>query len=161
VDDAYSPYKAIEDGQLTPPPQYQIPQELPQDEEILSDPTEPEIVPEIVPEIEPEPPQQPDIESKKALLQILDKINASVVEVEVEVDKEVTNSDLRIDLKRCLHTPKEFKEDNMAFLRIWAQNPQDEDYSDTIFSGWMFSSNPALHSVEHPIYDVVLLKCLD
>ena len=28
-----------------------------------------------------------------------------------------------------------------------------------IFKGWMFSSTPALNAVEHPIYDIWLLKC--
>ena len=30
-----------------------------------------------------------------------------------------------------------------------------------IFRGWMMSSTPALNPVEHPIYDVWLLKCTD
>jgi hypothetical protein len=30
-----------------------------------------------------------------------------------------------------------------------------------IFKGWMISSSPATHAVEHPIYDAWLLKCYD
>jgi hypothetical protein len=28
-----------------------------------------------------------------------------------------------------------------------------------IFMGWMFAASPALHAVEHPIYDVWLSAC--
>lgn len=30
-----------------------------------------------------------------------------------------------------------------------------------IFKGWMLSSSPALNAIEHPVYDVWLLKCID
>ncbi len=30
-----------------------------------------------------------------------------------------------------------------------------------IFNGWMFSSSPSLSVVEHPFYDIELVKCVD
>lgn len=30
---------------------------------------------------------------------------------------------------------------------------------DTIFSGWMFASSPALNGLEHPVYDVWVIDC--
>ncbi|MGB2533926.1 MAG: DUF2155 domain-containing protein [Candidatus Puniceispirillum sp.] len=29
-----------------------------------------------------------------------------------------------------------------------------------VFAGWMFSSSPAVSAMEHPVYDITLLKCL-
>jgi hypothetical protein len=28
-----------------------------------------------------------------------------------------------------------------------------------VFSGWMFSSSPAVSAMEHPVYDITLLSC--
>jgi len=28
-----------------------------------------------------------------------------------------------------------------------------------VFSGWMFSSSPAISALEHPVYDITLLAC--
>ena len=29
------------------------------------------------------------------------------------------------------------------------------------FSGWMFASSPALSALEHPVYDLIVLDCLN
>ena len=29
-----------------------------------------------------------------------------------------------------------------------------------VFSGWMFASSPALHAMEHPVYDVLVVDCM-
>jgi hypothetical protein len=149
ADDAYSPYTQG----IPEIPQEELLEQLPQVEDapVAEEPPAPE------PEAEPIEPEK--IEGKKASLQILDKINARVAEVEVELDKEMTYHELKINVKRCVHSPKDSKEENIAFMRIW--DIGQGDYTNIVFSGWMFSSNPALHSFEHPIYDVVLLKCLD
>jgi len=153
VDDAYSPYSRAF-PELVP--------ELPEEYQELVAPAEGAVsTPETTePETtEPEPLEPAKIEGKKARLQILDKINASVNEVEVELDKELEYQELKINVTRCLHSPQDSKEENVAFMRIW--DIGQGDYTNIVFSGWMFSSNPALHSFEHSIYDVVLLKCLD
>ena len=45
-----------------------------------------------------------------------------------------------------------------AFLQIWERKPH-EDQSKWVFSGWMFSSNPALSAMDHPVYDVWVIDC--
>ena len=44
---------------------------------------------------------------------------------------------------------------------ILGEDSVDDDAFDEamIFSGWMFASSPALHAVEHPVYDVWLIDC--
>lgn len=99
------------------------------------------------------------IDSKKAKVQILDKLNAQVDKVEIEIGKKLKYNEIEIELKRCVHSPDDTKEENIAFMRVW--DLAKGDYSNQVFKGWIFSSNPALHSLEHPIYDMVLLKCFD
>lgn len=158
VDDAYSPATQILKEQAPNFPQEQVPLEV---ETLEAQPTAPEQVPappatEVTP---PEPIAPEMIEGQKATLQILDKIDARVQNVDVEVEKEKSYHELKIEMKRCVRSPQESKEENMAFMRIW--DVAQGDYTNIVFSGWMFSSNPALHSFEHPLYDIVLLKCFD
>ncbi len=36
-----------------------------------------------------------------------------------------------------------------------------ENRYNTAFSGWMFSSSPAISALEHPVYDITVLECAD
>jgi len=160
VDDAYSPATQILKEQAPNFPQEQVPQGF--ENAPALGPAEGPAVEEAAPVTttpEPETIAPQLIDTKKAELQILDKIDARVENVDVDVDKEKTYHELKIEVKRCVRSPQESKEENMVFMRIW--DVGQGDYTNIVFSGWMLSSNPALHSFEHPIYDVVLLKCMD
>jgi len=30
-----------------------------------------------------------------------------------------------------------------------------------VFSGWMFSSSPAVSALDHPVFDIWVLRCVD
>lgn len=100
-----------------------------------------------------------NIDSKTATLQVLDKLDAKVSEIDVKVSNQQSFKDLKIEVRRCVRSSQAEKNENMAYMRIWDLRKQD--YKNLVFQGWMFSSNPALNPFENPIYDVVLLKCLD
>ena len=38
------------------------------------------------------------------------------------------------------------------------QEAADEEL---LFSGWMFASSPGLSALEHPVYDVWVIRCTD
>ena len=40
------------------------------------------------------------------------------------------------------------------------ENDDDTEKGNQVFSGWMFASSPALHPLEHPVYDVWVIDCL-
>ena len=152
VDDAYSPYRGVPEQVIEQPvyPAYEneVPEEL---LEVFSGEVE-----ELQELPEARPLEQPSIEGKKAQLQILDKINTNVTELEVEIGSPEKHDYLEIDVKRCMSTPKQSREENLAFIEIFNTR---NDNSKLLFRGWMFSSNPALNSLEHPLYDIVLLNC--
>ena len=54
------------------------------------------------------------------------------------------------------HPPEEFPE-NSAFLYVFEKSLKGENVE--LFKGWMFSSEPALSSMEHPVYDIWLIEC--
>lgn len=93
-----------------------------------------------------------------ALLQGLDKITARVSQFEAPVDKAVRFGDLSIVVRDCERNTPEERPENAAFLQIYELRRGEQQTR--IFSGWMFSSSPALSALEHPIYDINVLECL-
>jgi hypothetical protein len=92
-----------------------------------------------------------------AILQGLDKISARTSKIEAPVGSTVHFGTLSIEVHDCEQSPPEDSPENAAFLQIY-ETPPGED-TKRLFSGWMFSSSPALSELEHPVYDVTLLAC--
>ncbi len=92
-------------------------------------------------------------------LQSLDKITARSMTFEARVGSTVKFGPLYIKVQACQKAPPVEQPESAAFLQIWEVNAKEE--AKWIFSGWMFSSSPALSYMDHPIYDVWVLDCLE
>jgi hypothetical protein len=92
-----------------------------------------------------------------AVLLGLDKVTARVSRFEAPVGKPVAFGTLSIVVRACETNPPEERPENAAFLQIYENKPGEPPVSR--FSGWMFSSSPALSALEHPVYDVSVLGC--
>ncbi len=92
-----------------------------------------------------------------AVLQGLDKITARVSEIDASVGKPVKFGTLQITVRDCKKNPPEDRPEDAAFLEIDEVRPGEVNLRK--FSGWMFAQSPALSSLEHPVYDVILLDC--
>ncbi len=92
-------------------------------------------------------------------LRALDKITARTVSFEVEVGKTVKFGDIYIRPQTCKEPPPIEEPESSAFLQIWEQ-PENAE-AKWIFSGWMFASSPALSAMDHPVYDVWVLDCIE
>jgi hypothetical protein len=92
-----------------------------------------------------------------AVMQGLDKITARVSRFEVPVGTTANFFTLSILVRDCEKSAPEDRPENAAFVEIYENRPGEE--KSRLFSGWMFSSSPALSALEHPVYDVNLLEC--
>ena len=92
-----------------------------------------------------------------ALLQGLDKTTARISQFEAPVGTQVRFGDLSIIVRDCEQNSPEEQPENAAFVEIYETRPGEPKAR--VFSGWMFSSSPALSALEHPIYDVNVLEC--
>jgi len=92
-----------------------------------------------------------------ALIQGLDKINARVSQFEAPVGQSVRFGTLSVVVRDCERSPPEERPENAAFVEVYETRPGEA--RQRLFSGWMFSSSPALSALEHPVYDVNLLEC--
>ncbi len=103
------------------------------------------------------PAQAEEIPTKKAILRGVDKITGRIKTMQAEVGNQITFGNLMIDVIRCYTRPPEETPENSAYLNI-VENLNNGKKQE-VFSGWMFSSNPALSAMEHPVYDVWVIGC--
>ncbi|MCE7887760.1 MAG: DUF2155 domain-containing protein [Alphaproteobacteria bacterium PRO2] len=106
-------------------------------------------------------------------LQSLDKVTARTMTFEAKVGNTVKFGSLFIKIQACAKAPPIEQPESAAFLQIWEMKSKGESDSVSvkdqppkeeaqwIFSGWMFASSPALSHMDHPIYDVWVLDCLN
>ncbi len=92
-------------------------------------------------------------------LRSLDKITARTLTFEAQVGTVIKFGDIYIKILACRKPPAVEKTESAAFLQIWEVD-KVKDASRWIFSGWMFSSSPALSGMDHPVYDVWVIDCL-
>ena len=95
---------------------------------------------------------------KKSTLQILNKITAKSQYLEIPVNTRIVFSTLRITVFSCWKASPYDLVENKILLNV--EENKGGNYS-TIFNGWMFSSSPAISSLEHSVYDLVAINCED
>ena len=89
----------------------------------------------------------------------LDKITARIQKLEIHLNEEEVLGSLTIILKSCQNRPPDYLPESAAYIEIYDKLNQNYDDGNLIFSGWMFSSSPAISALEHPIYDISLTSC--
>lgn len=99
------------------------------------------------------------IDGEQATLQGLDKITARISTLTAPIGQPVTFGTLEITVHRCAFHPPEEPPENAGFLRVIDRGHDQTRPSKQVFSGWVFSSSPAISALEHPVYDVTLLAC--
>jgi hypothetical protein len=95
-----------------------------------------------------------------AQLQALDKITARISTLAAPIDTPIKFGTLEIIVRRCVFRPPEETPENVAFLEVADRGHDKTKPGKLVFSGWVFSSSPAVSALEHPVYDITLLSCL-
>ncbi|MEL6571966.1 MAG: DUF2155 domain-containing protein [Pseudomonadota bacterium] len=88
-------------------------------------------------------------------LRVLDKLNGIVTDVSLRAGETATLGYLSVNLKEC-----RFPRDNPngdAFAELLVMYRDNETPA---FEGWLIASAPALNAMEHPRYDVWVLRCI-
>lgn len=105
--------------------------------------------------------QPPSVEEPKpqmiAVARALDKITARITELELPVGESVDFGALSITARYCRSRPPEETPETFTFLEI--DDRLEDGTLNRVFSGWMLASSPALHALEHPVYDVWVISC--
>ena len=106
--------------------------------------------------------QVPQVQGKKfdiAVLQGLDKVTARVSTFRVAVGTTIQFGTLKITVRTCDKRPPEETPESAAFINVYETRPGESTIR--VYSGWMFASSPALAAMEHPVYDVWVVDCIN
>lgn len=94
-----------------------------------------------------------------AIIQVLNKVTAVRKSFTIKVGGTQEVGTIRIYPKRCWQAPPEDLPENKVFLKVTEQK-NDDNVLYELFNGWMFSSSAGLSHLEHPVYDISVLKCV-
>ncbi|MDQ2066788.1 DUF2155 domain-containing protein [Xinfangfangia sp. CPCC 101601] len=89
------------------------------------------------------------------VLRWLDKLTGQTGNMELSRGQSLSNGRLTIQLDSCRYPSDNPAADAQAHLTVI-----DSSQAEPVFSGWMLASSPALSAMDHPRYDVWLLRCV-
>ncbi|MBB4265625.1 hypothetical protein GGD89_001247 [Roseospira visakhapatnamensis] len=102
----------------------------------------------------------PRIDTDMVVLRWLDKSTARVAQVRVPVGEPVMLGGVQVIARACRRTALDESPEHAAFLDIGEVHAGTPSHQ-TVFRGWMFASSPSLSAMEHPVYDVWVVECVD
>jgi hypothetical protein len=91
------------------------------------------------------------------ILLALNKVTARSQTIKAPIGNVMRFGTIEIVAHNCWKSAQEDRPENAALLEI-SEIKQGEPPTQ-IFLGWMFSSSPAVSSLEHPFYDVTVVAC--
>jgi len=94
----------------------------------------------------------PAATAEGAVLRGLDRMNGRTWDYELQSGETTALGPLSVRLIECRYPTDNPAGDAYAHLEIVSG-------VETVFSGWMLASSPALNAMDHPRYDVWVLRC--
>ncbi len=90
-----------------------------------------------------------------ALLRWLDKVSGETADIELAPGQSAVSGQLTIRMDECRFPTADPASNAFAHLTI-----TDARREGPVFNGWMIAASPALSSLDHPRYDVWVLRCM-
>jgi hypothetical protein len=87
-------------------------------------------------------------------LRALDKVSGAVVDLAVSVGTTTTYGRVTVSLLACRYPVENPSSDAFGFIEI-----RDAQDNEMLFRGWMIASSPALSALDHPRYDIWMMRC--
>lgn len=89
-----------------------------------------------------------------AVLRVLDKINGEVMDLDLPNGTGGAAWRMQVELGECRYPVGNPSGDAFAFVTL-----RHEGTVEPLFRGWMIASAPALNALDHPRYDVWVIRC--
>ena len=98
------------------------------------------------------------LQMKYAKFRLLDKISNKLVDKTISVNNLDEIETLSVKVYACFtEPPTEISEDYVLVYIV----DNFQDLNKNVYRGWMISSSPEVTPLEHPIYDLWLLGCVN
>jgi len=95
----------------------------------------------------------PVVNGPGAILRVLDKTVGRSTDIEIGIDQTAVHGRIAVRLIECRYPEEQPESEAYALLDIRDLEGQE------LFHGWMIATSPALSALEHPRYDVWVLRC--
>ena len=92
-------------------------------------------------------------QAQRVTLRALDRMLGQPTDIEMSVGETVIYGRIVIHVRECRYPTDDPASDAFGFIEILDQQGAP------LFAGWMIASAPALSALEHPRYDVWVLRC--
>ena len=89
-----------------------------------------------------------------AVLRGLDKLSGEAMDLQATETDPIRFGTLTIQMGECRYPQNNPSGDAYVYLTIQARGMEN-----ALFDGWMVASSPALNALEHPRYDVWVIRC--
>lgn len=98
--------------------------------------------------------QEDAAQASGAVLRVLEKVSGEIFDLHMRNGSSQETGRLIITLRDCRYPLDNPAGDAFAFVTV-----RERDQRDPVFQGWMIASSPALNAMEHPRYDIWVLRC--
>ena len=98
------------------------------------------------------------LQMKYAKFRLLDKISNKLIDKTISVDDLDEIETLSIRVYACFSEPPTEISEDYVLVDI---DDNFQDLKKNVYRGWMISSSPEVTALEHPIYDLWLLGCIN
>ena len=93
-------------------------------------------------------------QSGAAVLRGLDKLTGNVRDMDIARGETVSLGRLQVTLGECRYPANNPAGNAYAYLVI-----REPSHEEPEFAGWMVAASPALNALEHPRYDIWVMRC--
>lgn len=89
-----------------------------------------------------------------ATLRLLDKLTGETQELDLQNGQSKSAGRITVQLDACRYPAENTTAEAFAHVTV-----MDASSKDPVFNGWMVATSPALSALDHPRYDVWVLRC--
>ena len=91
-------------------------------------------------------------------IKILDKVSSKNNLLKLKIGEEKKYKNLLIKSLKCKNSEFDDNPEITAYIQVRDSTKKDND-DVFIFNGWTFLSSPTINPIDHPVYDIWLIKC--
>ncbi len=99
------------------------------------------------------------IYTNKAQIVILNKITTKPYTLNIVIGKKYNFSNISYEVHKCAKSTDACNLSNKMLVSVY--DIKEKADNSLIFRGWMISTNPSISTIEHPVYELIPIKCID
>lgn len=90
------------------------------------------------------------------VVRVLDRVSGALNDFALATGASAETGHIAVTMGECRYPAEDPSSDAYAYLNV--RDPRD---GKVYFQGWMIASSPALNALDHPRYDVWVLRCIN